>query len=194
MGNHQARQRITLFNLGCYPLPAGHCITTYLVLITAVASGVVSLLFPILLRFGKGLQGPVEAAGGQLAEAIGQKAGQQVARLIGFVTKKFQGRPAAETALQDFVEMPDDEDSQAALRKELKKTMQQDAQFATRLERLLEETKAAVSGSGQNIFQSGSGSIATHGGTIGGAGGATIGGSGHHIEGGIHIGGSKEED
>lgn len=156
--------------------------------ISAIATGTVSLLTSVFIRIGKSTLAPgIKSASDALFETIGKKAGEQVAKLLNLVTEKFQDNPVAQTALNDFVEIPEDEDSQASFRKELKKAISSDEEFAKQLKTLLEALEDSAIYPSINISQSGSGEIATQGGTIGGSGGVTIGGSGHNIEGGIHI-------
>lgn len=63
-----------------------------------------------------------------------------------------EAQPAALEAAQDAAAQPDDEDAQAALRRQLKKLLAADEALAAEVTRLWEETKAAgvtVSATGQ---------------------------------------------
>lgn len=96
--------------------------------IQLIASTTVALLSPYLVKAG-------EVIANKASEAIWDKAAQ----LYQIVKEKFKGNTTAEVALADLEQMPNDEDSQAALRKELKKTMQSDANFGEQLRLLLQE-------------------------------------------------------
>jgi len=52
---------------------------------------------------------------------------------------KFKGRPAAEEVLKDLEKNPADQDNIAALRKELKKAMEEDSHFAEAIASILKE-------------------------------------------------------
>ena len=91
----------------------------------AVATTVVAFLSPYLVEGGKAA-----------AKKVGEK-------LVAAIEQRFKGKPAAEEALEDVKNDPQDEDIQAALRVQLKKAMQKDEAFAAELAELLEEAKAA---------------------------------------------------
>jgi hypothetical protein len=86
-----------------------------------IATAVVAFLSPYFAEGGK-------AAAKKVGEA-----------LVATIKRRFQGKPAAEEALKDVEEAPQDEDLQAALRVQLKKVMQQDEAFAAELATLLDE-------------------------------------------------------
>jgi hypothetical protein len=98
------------------------------------------------------------------------------------LTEKFKGHPAAEEAVQDLVAQPEDEDNLAAFRKELRKALEADPDFAVELEGLLQHAKSQ---GGDTISNTGSGAVATKGGTAAGEGGVAIRGD---VQGGIHQG------
>ena len=76
---------------------------------------------------------PYLSAAGEIAakEAIG--------RLYKFIEKKFTGDKPAETSLADMKKNPRDQDTQASLRKEIKKAMSADQEFALALVELMSE-------------------------------------------------------
>jgi hypothetical protein len=104
----------------------------------AIATTVVAFLSPYLVEGGKAA-----------AKKVGEK-------LVAAIERRFKGKPAAEEALEDVKNDPQDEDIQAALRVQLKKAMKKDETFAAELAELLDEAKteapvtyqAAVYGSG----------------------------------------------
>jgi hypothetical protein len=106
--------------------------------VAAIATTVVAFLSPYLVEGGKAA-----------AKKVGEK-------LVAAIERRFKGKPAAEEALTDVKNNPQDEDFQAALRVQLKKAMKDDNEFAAELSELLEEAEvtapatyhAAVYGSG----------------------------------------------
>lgn len=157
------------------------------IIISEVASKVVNLLAPILIGLGVSLKVPLKNTIDKLTNIAQEKAGEQFANLLDLIAKKFQNDSVKEESLKDFVETPEDEDTQAAFRKELKKVLANDKEFANQLVALLDKIHSDSKNETTNISQTGSGMIANHNSTIGGKGGVTIGGSGNKIEGGIHI-------
>jgi hypothetical protein len=131
----------------------------------ALATAAVAFLSPYLVK-----------AGEKTAETIGEKLPEAVGKVWNAIIAKFRGNAAAETAVKDLVEAPEDDDNQAALRKELRKVLQTDAGFTAELERLL---SSAQHQSRDTISNTGSGAVATHGGVAAGAGGVAIQGNVH---------------
>ena len=80
-------------------------------------------------------------AGGAVAGKIGEVLPEQAGKLWTAINAKFAGRPAAEEAVKDLSHDPADEDNQAALRKELRKALSEDAQFMADLGPLLENAR-----------------------------------------------------
>jgi hypothetical protein len=109
--------------------------------LAAIATAVVAFLSPYLIEGGK---------------AAAKKVGQA---LVGAIERRFQGKPAAQEALDDLKSEPQDDDVQAALRVQLKKAMKADEAFASELEGLLEEAKEAAPTTYQAVVH-GSGAIA----------------------------------
>jgi len=120
-------------------------------------------------------------AGEKLVEKVRERLPENVGKVWDTITAAFKGNPAAETAVKDFVENPDDADNEAALRKELKKAATSDATFAGELEKLL---KAAGDQTVTNILVTGSGAAAASGGVAAGEGGVAVKGD---VKGGIHL-------
>ncbi len=89
---------------------------------TALAAAVTALLAPYIAK-----------AGEKLAERVGESLPEQMGKLWSAVAAKFKGRPAAAEAAKDLAAAPQDEDNQAAFRKELKKLLSEDADFITQL-------------------------------------------------------------
>jgi hypothetical protein len=91
-----------------------------------LATSVLTVLAPFLAK-----------AGEKAAEEIGKGLPGAVGKLWKRIGKKFQGNPVAETAVKDAVADPKDEDNLAALRKEIKKALAEDAEFSREIEDLL---------------------------------------------------------
>jgi hypothetical protein len=135
----------------------------------SLATTAVALLSPYLVK-----------AGEKAAEKIGEKMPEAVSKLWNTITAKFKGNPAAETAVNDLVAKPDDEDNQAAFRKELRKLLEAEPAFAAELGGLLDKVQHEA---GDTITVTGSGAAATRGGVAAGEHGIAVG---HDLQGGIH--------
>jgi hypothetical protein len=139
--------------------------------IVALATAAASFLSPYLVK-----------AGEKTAERIGEQLPEVAGKMWKAITGKFKGHPAAEEAVQDLVAQPEDEDNLAAFRKELRKALGDDPTFAAELKGLLNH---AQSQGGDTISNTGSGAVATKGGTTAGEGGVAVRGD---VQGGIHLG------
>jgi hypothetical protein len=95
-----------------------------------LASTTLTVLSPFLIKMGE-----------KAAEEIGKGLPGAVGKLWSRIGKKFKGNSAAETAVKDAVANPKDEDNLAALRKEIKKALADDAAFAAEIEELLEQAQ-----------------------------------------------------
>jgi hypothetical protein len=138
--------------------------------LAAIATAVVAFLSPYLAEGGKAA-----------AKKVGEK-------LVAAIEQCFSGKPAAEEALEDVKNDPQDEDFQAALRVQLKKAMKKDETFAAELAELLEEAKAAAPATYRATVY-GSGAIAQGpGATAAGEGGMAVG---RDVKGNISIGGGS---
>jgi hypothetical protein len=119
-----------------------------------IANGVIVTLTPALLKAMSAAAKPIGAASEEWVKALGQAAGERAAALMKAISQHFQGQPAAEEAVADFVQTPEDQDVQAALRHQIKKALQADEAFAQELKALLQveepgtatETTAIASG------------------------------------------------
>lgn len=90
--------------------------------IGALASAVVSILAPYLAK-----------AGEEFAKEVGKSASEKMGAVYEMVKTRFKRRPAAAEALADFEASPEDNDTQAALRLQLKKEMDNDPEFGDEL-------------------------------------------------------------
>ena len=124
-----------------------------------LAATATSFLAPYLIK-----------AGQTLADQAVERLPQGVSKVWSYVLEKFQGKPAAEEAANDLASNADDEDSQAAFRKQLKKLLE-DPAIVAELSDLLTKGKESV---GINVQ---SGAVATGGGVAAGQGGIAVGGS-----------------
>src|SRR5262245_3965659 len=96
--------------------------------ITTAAGLAVTLLAPYLTK-----------AADKAAETLGEKAVEAVGTLYCFLKQKFSREPGAAEALNDLEEEPSDADRQAALRRQIAKVAEQDPDFASNLQLLLEK-------------------------------------------------------
>ena len=96
--------------------------------IATLASSIVAVLAPYLAK-----------ASAEFTKEIGKIGIEKVGALYQAIKAHFQSQPAAEEALKDMEATPDDEDTQAALRLQLKKQMEADPTFADMLRQLVEE-------------------------------------------------------
>jgi hypothetical protein len=89
---------------------------------------------PSLLKLGgKAVEKATESASGKLGEAAFAKAQAIWAKL----SPKVEAKEAATEAAIDVANSPEDEDSQAALRKQLKKLLEQDEELFKAIEQIL---------------------------------------------------------
>jgi hypothetical protein len=123
--------------------------------ITALASSLTTALVPLLPYLLK--------AGEKAAEETGKTvAGQSLEWAKSIWTKlkpKVEAKPGALEAAQDAAQEPEDQDAQAAFRKQLKKLLSEDQSLAEEVSRWLEQGKAA----GINVFATGERSVAIGG-------------------------------
>jgi hypothetical protein len=120
-----------------------------------------------------------------LATAVAGEISKKVPEVVSMVwekiKQKFESKPAAKEALEDVIKAPDDPDTQAAFRQQLKKALADDDSFATELSKLLEAAgdtyKASLTGDG--AIAQGSGAKAV------GKGGVMIGGN---VDGNVVLG------
>jgi len=98
--------------------------------ISVLASSVVSVLSPYLIK-----------AGESLAEEAGKIIGNKIGGLYQFLKERLDNKPSAKEALADLEAKPDDEDAQAALRQQLKKQMNADPSLVDELRKLVNNVK-----------------------------------------------------
>jgi hypothetical protein len=110
-----------------------------------LAATILAVLTPYLVK-----------AGGKLAEEVGENLPENAGKLWAALAKKFKGKPAAEEAITDLAKKPDDEDNQAAVRKQIKKAVEEEPGLLSMLADLLENARkeavviqgSAVAGNG----------------------------------------------
>lgn len=129
----------------------------------AIATTAVSVLSPYLAK-----------AGEKAVEEVGKKLPETLGRVWRSITARLSGKPAAEEAAKDLAATPEDNDNQAAFRKELRKMLETDSAFATELAALLHSAQRE---SGVTVTNTGPGAVATGGSVAAGAGGIAIGGN-----------------
>lgn len=132
---------------------------------TTIATTAVAVLTPYVVK-----------AGEKTAEKLGEMLPAGVGKVWKAITGRFTGKAAAEEAATDLLAQPEDEDTQAAFRKQLKKVLEADHGFLAELSQLL----AAVQPErGDQSLNTGPGAIATRGGVAAGASGVAIKGDSH---------------
>ena len=94
-----------------------------------LAGAAVALVVPFLAEGGK-----------ELAKKVGGEAGERIVQLYDEIKAKLTGGGAE--ALTDLEKQPEDADSQAALRVQLKKALEADPAFRAELATLVAEIKA----------------------------------------------------
>ena len=80
----------------------------------------------------------------EAAKATGKKGPAAIEKVWVFVKGRFSKKPSAEESLKDLLKNPDDPDLQAAVRVQLRKLLDEDAEFATALRPLAETATAAA--------------------------------------------------
>ncbi|MCK6630332.1 MAG: hypothetical protein L6R45_34825 [Anaerolineae bacterium] len=123
--------------------------------IQAISVAVVALLGPYLVK-----------AGEAFAEKAGEKLAEKVGELYQVIKKKFKGDTYAEQTLTRVEEKPEAKGRQDALIAVLAEKMQEDTNFAEKMQRLLEESEQVgggdvikqqlnISGKAEDVFQIG---------------------------------------
>ncbi len=108
-----------------------------------------SPFLPTLLKLGgKAVEKATESASGKFGEAAYKKAEAVWARL----SPKVEAKESAKEAAIDVANNPEDEDSQAAMRVQLKKLLEQDEELMKAIEQILKED-APDGTSGTQIVQ-----------------------------------------
>lgn len=107
--------------------------------VTMLVKDLAAFLAPFLPYLLKAGEKAAEEAGKKLGEAAWERA----KALWGKLRPKVEAKPAALEAAQDLAAQPNDEDAQAALRRQLKKLLAEDDALAAEVARLWGETRAA---------------------------------------------------
>lgn len=112
------------------------------------APALLSVLSPYLVK-----------AGEKMAEEVGKSLPQHAANLWQALRRKFETKPAAAESLTDLLRSPEDADTQAAFRKEVRKAAEQDPAWLQTMVELLQ--KAQREGE-QSLKQQGNGNVAVN--------------------------------
>jgi hypothetical protein len=130
-------------------------------IIATIASATVSLLIPYLKNFGEGL---AKKAGEEIGSKSGETAISKAKLLYETIKAKFSAKPDMAKTINAFEKSPDDGDTQATVRFQLKDTMATDESFALELANILKEASEAgadtifhttILGDVQNLVQMG---------------------------------------
>src|SRR6185295_13832735 len=116
------------------------------------------------------------SGGGELVQEAGKKLGEGAPEILkslwAKLRPKVEEKPAAAEAAQDVAKSPEDPDSQAALRVQLRKILEADSSLAAEIAKLLE---AAGPKTTYQAEMHGSGAIAQGKSVAAGAGGIAVG-------------------
>lgn len=117
--------------------------------VTVLVKDVIPFLAPFLPYLLKAGEKAAEEAGEKLGEASWERA----KALWGRLRPKVEAKPAALEAAQDVAAQPDDEDAQAALRRQLKKLLAEDQALAAEVARLMadEVTQRVTAEGGSSV-------------------------------------------
>lgn len=94
-----------------------------------------------------GLSPYLAKAGEKFATAAGEAAFKKAGELYAFLKQRLVGKAGAATALEDLAQAPQDADNAAALRKELKKLLTEDADLLRAL-----ATQLGPAAQGNTVF------------------------------------------
>lgn len=108
--------------------------------LTTIAAAVVSLLVPYLKNLVEGL---VKRSGEEIGTKMGIEAWGKAKQLYEFVKSRFSQQPNTTKIIAQLEKFPDDEDTQAIVRFQLKEEMASDENFARELANLLKEASEA---------------------------------------------------
>lgn len=145
---------------------------------TTLAASAVALLSPYLAK-----------AGTKAAEEVGKKLPEYAGKLWTTIRDKFKGKPAAEEAVVDLLDKPEENMQQIVFQNQLLKVLESDSDFAASLSELLNQAESeARSQGGDTITVTGGGAVATGHGRAVGQGGNLIEGD---VHGNITMGQSK---
>jgi hypothetical protein len=123
-----------LTDLGCRSRLTLHSAGRLFMILETVVTGALALL---KTYFGLASEG--------FAKKLGEKLAEKTGELHGLVRGKFAADPYAVTTLERAAAKPDSDDRLAALRGILSEKLQEDPQFAARVDQLSREAQAADS-------------------------------------------------
>lgn len=122
----------------------------------------------------------LSTAGTKAAEEIGKKLPEYAGKMWTAIADKFKGKAAAQEAVSELLNKPDDGDNQGAFRQQLRKLLESDPEFANTFEGLLSSAESeAKSQGGDTIIVTGDGAAASGDGVAAGKGGMAIKGDVH---------------
>jgi len=133
-----------------------------------LADTLTAFLAPAMPYLVSGGEGLIQEAG----KKLGEGAPELLKTLWGKLRPKVEEKPAAAEAAQDVAKSPEDADSQAALRVQLRKILEADSSLASEIAKLLE---AAGPKTTYKAELHGPGAIAQGGSVAAGAGGTAAG-------------------
>lgn len=108
--------------------------------IATIASTAVALLVPYLKSVSEGF---AKKAGEELGEKSGELAWTRAKQLHQLVKSKFSAESSGEKAISALEKVPNDADTQAAVRFQLKDMMEVDEEFARQIATILKEADRA---------------------------------------------------
>jgi hypothetical protein len=124
-----------------------------------LASTAISILSPYLKILSDGL---IKKAGEEIGKATGESAWNKTKQLYEKIKSKFAEKSASRESIEDLEKSPDDPDSQAAARLQLKKILVEDQKFSEELTKIIKEIlesekdetfETKIIGSVENILQ-----------------------------------------
>jgi hypothetical protein len=121
--------------------------------VSPLATQLVSILSPFLPKLAAGAAGQLQEHGGELARQLWKH-----------LEPKTKNRPALDEAIKDVASAPKDEDSQAALRVQLRKLLQDDPTLRQELDSALQQAGATTT---TTVTASGERSVAIGGNVTG---------------------------
>lgn len=104
---------------------------------------------PGLMSMGKKMG---EASATAIAKKVGEQSVQQTTKIWQRLWPSVSAKEAAKEAAKDVAENPNDEDSLAALRRQLKKILENDKQLASEIAMLLKEAEVDCSTPGVEVL------------------------------------------
>lgn len=127
--------------------------------VLVLAKEAVTFLAPFLPFLIKSGEAAAEEAGKKLGEQAGGGAWEKAKALFGKLRPKVEAKPLASEALADLAANPNDEDTRAVLRAQLKKIFAEDESLAQEVSKIQNDVKQ----SGVNVAAIGDRSVAIGG-------------------------------